>query len=137
MLCHKKHKMFLVYCCLSTKEGLFIDTTVSNQELRFGSYNKDLYRECEWCHQVFKIEKNFDKNEFMCNECYELLEMKDIRNTICPKIYILWTENQIYRVCTNIYRPFAESIFRKENIKGRKGKVSRETLSIYLNSSAS
>ena len=40
-------------------------------------------------------------------------------------------------VCTNIYRSFAESIFRKENIKGRKGKVSRETLSIYLNSSAS
>ena len=68
---------------------------------------------------------------------YELLQMEDIGGTISPNIYIFWTENQQYRVCTNIYRSFAESIFRKENVKGRKGKVSRETLSIYLNSSAS
>ena len=60
--------------------------------------------------------------------------MEDIRETISPKIDILYTENQQYRVCTNIYRSFAESIFRKENVKGRKGKVSRETLNIYLNS---
>ena len=68
---------------------------------------------------------------------YELLQMEDIGETISPKIYIFWTKNQQYRVCTNIYRSFAESIFRKENVKGRKVKVSRETLSIYLNSSTS
>ena len=68
---------------------------------------------------------------------YELLQMEDIGETISPKIYICWTKNQQYRVCTNIYRSFAESIFRKENVKGRKVKVSRETLSIYLNSSTS
>ena len=73
----------------------------------------------------------------MCNECYELLQMEDIRDTISTKIYISWRENQKYKVCTNIYRSFAESIFRKENIKSRKEKVSRETLSIYLNSSVS
>ena len=137
MPCHKKHKMFLVYCCLSTKEGLFIDTAVSDQDLRFGNYNKDLYPECEWCCQVCEIEKNFKENEFMCNKCYELLQMEDIGETISPKIYIFWTKNQQYRVCTNIYRSFAESIFRKENVKGRKVKVSREALSIYLNSSTS
>ena len=73
----------------------------------------------------------------MCNKYYELLQMEDIRDTISPKIYIFGSENQQYKVCTKIYRSFAESIFREENVKGRKGKVSRETLSIYLNSSAS
>ena len=72
MPCHKKHKMFLVYSRLSTKEDLFTDTTVKDQDIRFGKYNKDLYRECEWCYQVFEIEKAFKENEFMCNECYKL-----------------------------------------------------------------
>ena len=80
--------MFLVYCRLNTKEGLFIDSAVSDQDLRFGNYNLDLYRECEWCCQVFEIEKNFKENEFMCNECYELLHMEAIGETISPKIYI-------------------------------------------------
>ena len=73
----------------------------------------------------------------MCNECYKLLQMEDIREVISPKIYIFYTENQEYRVCTNIDRYFAETIFSKENVKGRTGKVSKETLSIYLNSKAS
>ena len=124
MPCHKKHKMFLVYCRISTKEGLCIDTDLDIQRLRFGNYNKDLYRECEWCCCVFEIEKNFNENEFMCNECYELLQMEDIRETISPKIYIFWRENQQYRVCTNICRSFAQSIFDKENVKSRKGKIS-------------
>ena len=59
--------------------------------------------------------------------------MEDIREVISPKIYIFYSENQEYRVCTNIDRYFAEIIFREENVKDRKGKVSRETLSIYLN----
>ena len=137
MPCHKKHKMFLVYCQISTKEGLCIDTDLDIQELRFGNYNKDLYRECEWCYCVFETEKNFNANGFICDEFYELLQMEDIRETISPKIHILWRENQQCRVCTNIYRSFAESIFNKENVKSRKGKISKETLSIYLNSSAS
>ena len=33
MPCHKKHQMFLVYSCLSTKEGLFTDTTVKDQDI--------------------------------------------------------------------------------------------------------
>ena len=51
--------MFLVYSRLSTKEGLFTETTVKDQDIRFGKYNKDLYGECEWCYQVFEIEKAF------------------------------------------------------------------------------
>ena len=73
----------------------------------------------------------------MCNECYKLLKMEDIREVISPKIYIFYTENQEYRVCTNIDIYFEERIFSEENVKGRIGKVSRETLGIYLNSKTS
>ena len=137
MPCQKKHKMFLAYCRISVKEGLYVDTDLTISELKMGNYNNDLYRECEWCYCIFKIEKAFKENEFMCNECYELLQMEDIRETISPKIHILWRGNQICRVCTSLYRSFAESIFRKENVKSRKVKISKKTLSIYLNSSAS
>ena len=44
-------------------------------------------------------------------------------------------ENQNYRICANIYCSFADSIFRKENIRDKEGKIRKETLSIYLNSS--
>ena len=74
------------------------------------------------------------KHLLMCNECYKLLQKEDIREVISPNIYIFYTENQEYRVCTSIDRYFAESIFREENVKDRTGKVSKETLSIYLNS---
>ena len=68
MPCHKKHKMFLVYCHISTKEGFCIDTDLDIQELRFGNYNKDLYQECEWCYCVFETEKKINANGFICDE---------------------------------------------------------------------
>ena len=43
MPCYKKHKAFLIYSRLSTKEGLFTETTVKDQDVRFGKYNQDLY----------------------------------------------------------------------------------------------
>ena len=125
--------MFLVYSCLSTKEGLFTETTVKDQDIRFEKYNEDLYPESEWCYQVFETEKTFKENAFMCNECFKLVKMEDIREVISPKIYIFQTENEGYTniVCTNIDRYFAGSIFREKNVKEITGKVSRETLSIY------
>ena len=57
MPCYKKHKAFLIYFRLSTKEGLFTETSVKDQDIRFRKYNKDLYQECEWCYEVFEIEK--------------------------------------------------------------------------------
>ena len=47
MPCYKKHKAFLIYFRLSTKEGLFTETSVKDQDIRFRKYNKDLYQECE------------------------------------------------------------------------------------------
>ena len=78
MPCYKKHKAFLIYSRLSTKEGSFTETTVKDQDVRFGKDNQDLYRKCEWCYQVFEIEKAFKENAFMCNEYYKLLQKEKI-----------------------------------------------------------
>ena len=45
MPCHKKHKLFVSYFRFSIQEGLLTESTSEN--IRFGRYNKDLYRECE------------------------------------------------------------------------------------------
>ena len=61
MPCHKKHKMFLPYLRFSAKEGLFSETSIRDQDIRFGRYDKDIYRKCEWCCQVFALKKHLKK----------------------------------------------------------------------------
>ena len=134
MPCHKKHKMFLSYLRFSTKEGLFSETSIRDQDIRFGRYDKDIYRKCESCCQVFDIEKAFKENAFMCNGCYKILQNENIREVISPKIFIYCTENQMYRIFSNMDRYYAESIFRDENIKDKEGSISKETIYNYLNS---
>ena len=123
--------MFLVYPRLSTKEGLFTETTVKDQDIGFGKYNKDLYREYEWCYQVFEIEKAFKENAFMCNECYKLLKMEDIREVISPKIYKFYTKNQEYRVCTNIDRHLQNRFLEKKMLKVEQEKC-QEKLFVFI-----
>ena len=137
MPCPKKHKMFLSYLRFSTKEGLFSETTISDNDVRFGRYNKDVYRECEWCCQVFNIEVAFKQNEYLCNGCYKLLESENIREVISPKIMVYCHENQMYRICSNIDRSLAQAIFRSENIKNKAGTISKETIYKFLNSRTS
>ena len=137
MPCAKKHKMFLSYLRVSTKEGLFSEITTTDNDLRYGKYNKDIYRECEWCNQVFKIEIAFKENPFICCSCHKLLKSEDVRDIISPKITLYYAENQIYRICTNLDRYQAETIFRKENIKDKEGSLSKETIYKFLNSQIS
>ena len=64
--------------------------------------------------------------------CFKLLQNQDKTN---PQIHIIWAKNQKYRVSTNFHRSFLNNLFRKENIKGKSGEISQETLEIYLKSS--
>ena len=137
MPCPKKHKMFLSYLHLSTKEGLFSETTITDKDVRFGKYDKDIYQECEWCCQVFKIELVFKENAFICCSCYKLLKSEDIKEVISPKIILYYSENQIYRICTNMDRYLAEETFRKENIRNKEGTISKEAIYNFLNSQTS
>ena len=59
-----------------------------------------------------------------------LLENDDQDN---PKIHIIWTENQKYRVFSNFYRAFLNRIFRCENIKKNYCKFDNETIEKHIN----
>ena len=90
MPCAKKHKMFLSYLRVSTKEGLFSEITTTDNDLRYSKYNEDIYQECEWCNQVFKIEIAFKENPFICCSCHKLLKSEDVRDIISPKIILYY-----------------------------------------------
>ena len=124
--------MFLYYCRVSIQEGLNIE--LSNSELEMGYYDKDLYQKCIFCYHVFEICKAFTESENICKQCFKILQIQDVKDRINPIIHVFWKENQEYRLCTNIYGSLADSIFKKENIKNKEGKISKETLSIYVNS---
>ena len=127
-------KSFLYYCRISIQEGLY--TELSHSELEMGNYDKYLYQICRFCYRVFEIEKAFKESKDICKQCFKLLKMEDIKDKISPKIYVFWNDNQEYRICTNIYHSFANSVFRKENIRDKEGKISKgKALNIYLNSS--
>ena len=67
----------------------------------FGNYNKESYQNCKYCHQVTEIKKGFNKNPFICKICFKLLKNEDKIN---PQIHTIWSENQQYRVFTNLNR---------------------------------
>ena len=126
----KTHKIFLSYLRVSTKEGLFSEITTTDTDLKLGKYNEDIYRECEWCNQIFKIKIAFKENPFICNGCHKLLKSEDVRDITSSKIILYYAENQIYRICTNLDRYQAETIFKKD----KEGSLSKETIYKFLNS---
>ena len=123
-------KYYIYYHGVSTQEGLSINLNTS--ELMLGKYNRKIYQKCKYCHSVIEIKNDFKENAFICNVCFKLLQNHDKSN---PEIHIMWTENQKYRVFTNLYRSCLDIVFRRENIKDKCGEISQETIAIYLNSS--
>ena len=137
MPCLKKHKAFLCYLRVSTKEGLLLDTDINDQDVRFEEYNKDVYRNCKKCCQTFEIKLAFKDCEDICNGCYILLTSEDVKNVITPEIIVYYSDNQLYRICSNLYRSSAEALFRSQNIKDKQGILSKETIYNFLNSKTS
>ena len=70
------------------------------------------------------------KDKFICNMCFKLLQNQDRIN---PRIHIISTENQQYRVFTNFHRSFADCVFRYQNIKDKFGGISQEVKDNHLN----
>ena len=121
-------KYFIYYCRISIKEGL--NTDLKTSELMLGKYDKEVYRSCRHCHCVIEIKKVFKKDKFICNMCFKLLQNQDRIN---PRIHIISTENQQYRVFTNFHRSFADCVFRYQNIKDKFGGISQEVKDNHLN----
>ena len=63
------------------------------------------------------------------------LKLFQIHDEINSKIQIIRTNNQKYKVFTNLYRSFLDKIFNNENIKDKSGEISQETIANYLKSS--
>ena len=123
-------KYFIYYCCISVSEGL--NTELPTSQLILEKYDQKVYQRCRYCCCVIEIKKAFKEEENTCNMCLKLLKNQDKINR---QIHVIWTDNQKYRVFTNFHRSFLDNLFRKENIKDKWGKISQETISIYLNSS--
>ena len=118
---------FLYYLRLTVSEGL--DTETNELWMNLEHFDKDILKKCTYCHQLFAIKKNFEKDEKTCNACAKLLE-KEVK--ISLKIYIFWKNNANYRVFTDLHHNYAENIFLREPIIGKNGKISSEKLDIHL-----
>ena len=92
---------FIHDCCVSVNDGLNID--LSTSDLLLGKFDREVFQDCRFCHCISEIKKTFTKNSYICDCCMALLENQDQGN---PKIHIIWTENQKYRVFSNFYHGF-------------------------------
>ena len=118
----------MYYSRFSVSEGL--DTETNKLQMNLERFDKDIFKKCTYCHQVFAIKKNFKKDEKTCNACVKLLE-KEVK--ISPKIYLFWNNNANYKVFTDLHCNYAENIFLREPIIEKKGKISSKKLDIHLN----
>ena len=95
------------------------------------NYDKEMYQRCRYCCCVIEIKKAFKEDKDTCNMCVKLLQNRDEINC---KIYIIWSNNQKYRVFTNLYRSFLDRIFKNENLKNKSGEIEQENIANHLNS---
>ena len=91
-------KYYIYYHRISIQGGL--NTELNTSELMLGNYDKKIYQKYKYCHCVIQIKKGFKETAFICNVRFKLLQYHDKSN---PQIHIIWTENQKYRVFTNLY----------------------------------
>ena len=98
--------------------------------MKLGHFDKDIFKNCSHCSQVFFIKKKIKMDEDTCNACVKLLE-KDAR--IDPKIHVLWKDNAKYRVLSDLYRSYVDNIFRREKITEKIGQGSNDDLEKHLN----
>ena len=120
-------KYYVYYHRVTIQEGLNIELNTS--ELMLGNYDKEIYQKSKHCHCVIEIKIGLKKRPLFA---FKLLQNHDKSNL---QIHITWTENQKYRVFTNLYRSFLNKLVRRENIKDTCGGISQKALAIYLNSS--
>ena len=70
------------YSRLGVLEGLSTETY--ELEMNLDRFNKDIFKKCSYCQQVFAIKKIFERDKKICNVCVGLLE-KEVK--ISPKCF--------------------------------------------------
>ena len=122
-------KYFIYYNLVSVSEAL--NTELCTSELMLDKYDKEMYQRCRYCCCVIEIKKAFQEDKDTCNMCVKVLQNRDEINC---KIFIIWSNNQKYRVFTNLYRSFLDRIFKNENLKNKSGEIEQENIANHLNS---
>ena len=117
------------YCCISVQESL--DTETNELQMNLDCSDKNIFKKCPHCHQVFIIKKNLQIDKETCNACINFLE-KD--NRISFKIHVLWKDNALYRILSDLHHSHVDYIFCREKIIGKTGEISKDNLKIHLNS---
>ena len=126
MSLHKKY--FIHYCPVSVREGL--NTELPTTDLMLRKFDEKVFQRCGFCDCTIEIKKAFTQEENTCDYCLKLLENEKKDN---PQIYIIWTENQKYRVFANFHRSFVDRIFGYENIRNKSGNISQVIIENYVN----
>ena len=107
-------KEFIYYSGISIKEGL----DISSKNL--WTYSKEKSQKCSLHSQLFIISKNFNNNDHkICNECHKIVSTTEIDEKMC----VLWKNNTKYRVYSNLWWSFVDSILRKEEDLHKFGNV--------------
>ena len=79
------------------REGIDTETCLPFMSVAIKS---ETSKRCKHCHMLFYINKNFKKRDRICDICYDMLD--DNRDS--GGLLIVWTENQKFRIFTNIYQ---------------------------------
>ena len=97
------------------KEGLDIESP----KLYIYIYDKEKSQTCSLCSQLFIIVKNFNSNPRTCNECHKIVSTVDNGG----EMSVFWKNNAKYRVFSNLWRSFIDSILRKEEMLDKVGSI--------------
>ena len=104
---------FIYYLQISVQEGIDTDSLEPHRE--------ESNRKCCSCFEIFIIKKNFTLNDKNCNQCHK------IRSKFCSnnneKMLVLWNDNALYRVFTNLCLGWAERILRNERYLDKYGYI--------------
>ena len=116
-------KSYVYYLRFSVQEGL--DTETKELQMKLCHFDKDIFKKCSHCSQVFFIKKIFLMDEDTCNASVKLKKKDTIIN---PKIHVLWKNNAKYRVLSDLHHSHVDYIFRRAKIIEKIGQVSNDDL---------
>ena len=105
---------FVHYHRVSVREGIDTETYLPFMRTDIKS---ETSKTCKHCCILFYIKKNFKKHDSICDICYDMLD--DDRDS--GGLHIVWTENQQFRIFTNIYQYSAQRLMQIEQPKNIAG----------------
>ena len=105
---------FVHYHKVSVREGIDTETYL---QFMGADIKSETSKRCKHCRILFYINKNFKKHDSICDICYDMLD--DGRDS--SGLHIVWTENQKFRIFTDIYRYSVQRLMQIEQPKNKAG----------------